>query len=92
LVWVKKWRRRKTMDIETVRAFFMWCTIINVAVLILSFLILAFARDWVYRAHNQLFPMPRETFNVVVYSFLGLYKVLVITFNLIPYLALAIVG
>ena len=80
------------MDIETARAFFMWCTIINVALLIFSFLILAFARDWVYRAHSRLFPMPREAFNVVVYSFLGLYKVLVITFNLVPYLALSIVG
>ena len=80
------------MDIETARAFFMWCTIINVALLIFSFLICAFARDLVHRAHSRLFPMSREAFNVVIYSLLGLYKVLVITFNLIPYLALTIVG
>jgi hypothetical protein len=52
------------MDIITVRAFFMWCSIINGALLILSFLICAFAGDLVYRTHSKLFPMSREVFNV----------------------------
>ena len=80
------------MDIETVRAFFMWCAIINAALLALSFVILALAGDWVYRMHGRWFPMPRETFNVVIYSFLGIFKILVIMFNLVPYVALVIVG
>jgi hypothetical protein len=41
------------MDIATVRAFFMWCTIVNGGLLILSFLICAFAGDWVYRMHGR---------------------------------------
>ena len=80
------------MDIETVRAFFMWCTIINVVLLALSFVMLAFAGDWVYRMHGRWFPMPRETFNVVIYSFLGSFKMFVLAFNLVPYIALVIVG
>jgi hypothetical protein len=40
----------------------------------------------------RLFPMPRETFNVIIYSFLGLFKVLFLVFNVVPYLALLIVG
>ena len=80
------------MEIETVRAFFMWCTIVNVALLILSFLICAFAGDLIYRAHGRWFPMSREAFNVVLYSYLGLYKIGVLIFNLVPYIALQIVG
>ena len=80
------------MDIDSIRAFFMWCTILNVALLVLSSLICACAGDWVYRAHSKWFTIPKETFNVAIYSFLGLYKILVITFNLIPYLALSIIG
>ncbi len=80
------------MDIQTLTTFFMWCTILNVALLVLSSLICACARDWVYRAHSKWFPISKEAFNVAIYSFLGLYKILVITFNLIPYLALSIIG
>lgn len=78
------------MDINMLCVFFMWCTIINAGLLILMSLILAFAGDWIYRLHAKLFPMPRETFNVVIYSFLGLYKIALIMFNLAPYVALLI--
>ncbi|MFH1269115.1 MAG: DUF6868 family protein [Planctomycetota bacterium] len=80
------------MDIATVRAFFMWCTILNGGLLILSFLICALAGDWIYRMHSQWYPIPREAFNVVIYSLLALFKIFVLTFNLVPYVALVIVG
>lgn len=79
------------MDIDTIRAFFMWCTILNGALLVLSFLICALAGDWVYRMHSKWFTIPRDTFNVAIYSFLGLFKIFVLVFNLIPYVALLIV-
>jgi len=80
------------MDIQTLTTFFMWCTILNFALLSLSSLICVCAGDWVYRIHSKWFCISRETFNVAIYSFLGLYKVLVFVFNLIPYVALLIVG
>ena len=80
------------MDIATVRAFFMWCTILNGGLLILSFLICTFARDWVYRMHSKWYPIPRDAFNVVIYSFIGLFKIFILMFNLVPYVALVIVG
>lgn len=80
------------MEIDSIRAFFMWCTILNIAFLSLSSLICVCAGDWVYRIHSKWFSIPREVFNVAMYSFLGLYKVLVFVFNLIPYVALLIIG
>ena len=80
------------MDIDSIRAFFMWCTILNFALLSLSSLICICAGDWVYRIHSKLFSISRETFNMAIYSFLGLYKVLVFVFILIPYVALLIVA
>jgi hypothetical protein len=80
------------MDIESIRAFLMWCTILNVTLLVLSSLICLCAADWVYRIHGKWFSISRENFNVAIYSFLGLYKILVFVFNLIPYVALLIVG
>ena len=80
------------MGIDTVRAFFMWCTILNGGLLILSAAICAFAGDWVYRMNSKWFPLPRDAFNARVYSFIGLFKILVLVFNLVPYVALVIVG
>ena len=80
------------MDIIAVKTFFMWCTIINVLLLVLSFLICAFAGDWVYGMHSKWFPISREAFNVAIYSFLGLFKIFVLVFNLVPYIACVIVG
>ena len=59
------------MDVETLKAFFMWCTIINVALLSVPFLFCACTGNLIYRIHGKWFPIPRETFTVVLYSFNG---------------------
>jgi hypothetical protein len=80
------------MDLATVRAFFLWCTILNGALLGLSVLIVACGGDWVYRVHGRWFGLSRDTFNVAIYAFIGLFKVLVLVLNVVPYVALLIVG
>jgi len=50
------------------------------------------APDLVYRKQSRWFPIPRETFNVVIYSFLGLFKIVFLVFSVVPYVALLIVG
>jgi hypothetical protein len=53
---------------------------------------LAFAGDFVYRMHRKWFSISRETFNVVLYSFIGMYKIIVIAINAVPCAVLAIIG
>lgn len=76
------------MNIESVQSFFMWCTIINGAMLMLSAIMLTFARDWIYRIHSKWFQIPRTAFEVAIYSFIGIFKIFFLMFNLVPYLAL----
>lgn len=78
------------MDLETARTFFMWCTILNGGLLIFSFVILAAARDRVYRIHSRLFPLSREAFNTVIYALLGAFKIIWLIFNVVPWIALLI--
>lgn len=80
------------MSIELLTKFFMWCTILNMGLLLFSFVTVAFAGDIAYRMHTKWFPMSRETFNVVLYSFIGVYKLFVFVFNLVPWIALTIIG
>lgn len=78
------------MDMETLRQFFLWCVLLNGGLVILYALICAVGGGWIYRAHHRWFPISRETFDVVLYAFLGLYKLLFIVFCLVPYLALSL--
>ena len=80
------------MDIQTLTRFFMWCTIMNGALLLLWTTVFISAPGLVYRTQSKWFPIPRETFDVVMYSFLGLFKIVFLFFNLVPYLALLIVA
>ncbi len=79
------------MDVQTLTAFFKWCTIINIALFILSAIMILAAPDFIYSVHGKLFHIPREGFDVVLYSFLGLYKIVILVFNLVPYVALRII-
>jgi hypothetical protein len=80
------------MDMQTLTAFFMWCTIINGGLLIFSTLVMMIMPDFVYRVQSRWFPVSRQTFDVVIYCFLGLFKVLFIVFNIAPYAALLIIS
>ena len=80
------------MDVNTLTRFFMWCSIMNGGLLLLWTTMCSLAPDLVYRTQRKWFPIPRETFDVVIYSFLGLFKIVFLVFNAVPYLALLIVG
>lgn len=79
------------MSIPTLTTFFMWCTILNAVILIAWTIVFGFAPDFTYRMQTKFFPMPRETFNVVVYSALAMFRIFFVIFNLVPYVALLIV-
>ena len=80
------------MDTETLTRFFMWCTIINGGIYCFWLVFLVLTPDLVYQLHRKFFPIPRETYNVVIYSFLGFFKVLFLVFNVVPFVALLIIG
>jgi len=40
---------------------------------------------------TKWFPMPQESFSVIVYSALAMYKIVFVAFILVPYLALLII-
>ncbi len=80
------------MDIQTLTTFFMWCTIINGGLILWTAVWSMFASNLVYRMQSKWFPIPRETFNVVIYSYIGLFKIVFLVFNVVPSVALLIIG
>ena len=79
------------MTILEIRAVLGWCSVVNVGLMMVLFLLLSMARPWVYKMHSKWFPITESQFNMALYSFFGLYKALVFVFNIVPWIALSIV-
>jgi hypothetical protein len=80
------------VDVAALRTFFMWCTITNFALLMFMFLMWTLTGDWIHRMHGKWFAIPPETFNSLFYLFLGIYKLLIIVFNAVPFIVLWMMG
>ncbi len=80
------------MTLELVRSTLMWCTVINFGLLIWWFVLFIVARDWMRRFHGKWFKLSDETFDAIHYAAMAIFKLLIIVFNLVPYIALLIVG
>jgi hypothetical protein len=76
------------MDIEIVRGFLAWCTLIDWILLLVWWGFVVFAGDWMFRLHGRWFRISRQTFDATHYAGMALFKVLILVFNLAPYLVL----
>lgn len=79
------------MTIYQIRDLFMWCSIINIVLLLISFLLLLLGHNWVYRLHTKWFKISREQFDAIWYGMLAFYKICIFVFNIVPYIALCII-
>ena len=76
------------MTIEQVTAFLAWCTALNFALLIIATLALWLMQDIASRFHGALFRLPGVVLQEQYFQYLATWKILIIVFNLVPYLAL----
>lgn len=80
------------MTLELMRAALGWCGVINIGLLTWWVLFIMCAGDFVYRMHSKFFPLTREQFNGIHYSGIVIFKLAIFMLNIVPYLALRIVG
>jgi len=80
------------MTIETLRVFFGWCTVINLGLFIFSAILIIAIRGMAARMHAKMFNVDEAFILQTYYKYLGHYKIAIIVFNLVPYLALKIMG
>jgi hypothetical protein len=80
------------MSIEEIRAFLLFCFVINYGILLLWFLCFFLTHDWLYHWHAKWFRLSREQFNVLHYGGMAIFKIGILLFNLTPFIALWIVS
>lgn len=80
------------MNIETLRVFLAWCTAINLGLLIVSSLVVVSFRGPISRMHAKLFGLDDTFLRQSYFRYLADYKIAVLVFNLVPYIALRIMA
>ncbi len=80
------------MSIEQLRTALLYCTIMNFALLGLWGLLHLLPHEWVYRAAGRVFRLSAAQFDAISVAGMLLYKLGILLFNLVPYLALRIIG
>jgi len=80
------------MDIQKLTTFFKWCTIINGAILILGITGILVGSNLTVGIQSKLFHIPPEIVNAAIYLFLGVFKIFWLVLNVVPFVALLMVG
>ena len=82
----------ESMNIELIREFFGWMTLVNLGLFIWMAVMCMTARSLIQRMHGKLFGLSEASINAFLYGYLGFYKIVFIVFNLVPWLALTIMS
>jgi len=79
------------MNVEQLTELFQWMTIINVGVFVLSSVLIMVLKKSIYKMHADLFGIQEDQVAIAVYSYLGRLKILILVFNIVPYLSLLLI-
>jgi hypothetical protein len=80
------------VSIEQLRDTLFYCTVINFGLLALWGLLFLLPHDWLYRLSGRVFRLPPEQIDAINLTGIIIYKLGVLLFNLVPYLALRLLG
>ena len=76
------------MNIAELQSFLGWMSVINYVLLLFSFSIYCLLRKPIARLYKKLFSIDEQAFYQIYLKTLASYKILVITFNVVPYFAI----
>jgi len=80
------------MNIETVREFFGWCTVINLGLFVFALVKMTLLRDWASKIHAKMFGIEQAAVQAAYFQFFAFYKIAFIVFNVVPYIALSVMS
>ncbi|HHA19786.1 MAG TPA: hypothetical protein ENK70_08785 [Methylophaga sp.] len=80
------------MTVESLTELLGWASIVNIAILLFSTLLLIAMRGAVTNLHSKLFGLDEKDLGRAYFQYLAQYKIAIITLNITPYIALKIMG
>ncbi|MCW5889039.1 MAG: hypothetical protein KIT14_00665 [bacterium] len=80
------------MSVETLREVLLWCAIVNYGVLLVWFAAYTAAHHQVQQLWARWFHLSPAQLDALCFGSMAAYKLAVLVFNVVPWLALGIVG
>ena len=80
------------MNLQILSEALLWGTILNYGVLLIWLLGFTLAHDSLYRLHRRWFVLSAERFDAIHYAGMAGYKIAILLFFLVPWLALQLTG
>jgi len=80
------------ITIDTLATFLGWCSVINMAVLLFSTAILIMFKSFISGIHSKMFGVSPSSLLPAYFQYLGNYKIAIFMLNIVPYLALKLMG
>ena len=79
------------MNLDQLTELFKWMSIINICILTLSTVLIILLKNIMYKMHGKLFGIEKENLALVSYQYLGMYKIIILVFNITPYISLLLI-
>ena len=76
---------------EIIIEFLAWSSIINIGLLLLTGIAITLLRKQVSKIHTLFSGVKEEELYKSYFNYLAFYKILIIVFNVVPYIALKII-
>lgn len=76
------------MTLAELTSLLAWCSAINISLLMLATLILTVCQNGIIAIHSKLFGLAKDDLLRAYFQYLAQYKLLILVFNLVPYIVL----
>lgn len=78
------------MTLELARTFLLYCTVVDYGILLIWFLAFVFAHELMIGLHSRWFHLRHDQFDALHYAGMSIFKVGIMLFNLVPFVALTV--
>ena len=79
-------------DLAVVAEFLGWCLVLNSVFLAFTTLMLFVAGGWAKKIHSEISGVPIDELRSQYFTFLANYKLVILAFNLVPYIAVKLMA
>ena len=79
------------MSVEDFTLFLGWVTAANIGLFVIMVAVMASHKDKIAALHGKLFGLKKEDLFKAYFEYMGRYKMMILFFNLVPYLVLRLV-
>jgi hypothetical protein len=80
------------MNIDKLRQILEWSTVLHYSIVVIWFIAYSRHRRWYQNTIERIFSIPAAQLEIVLFALMGIYKIGILLFFLVPSIALRLIG